>query len=43
MHGVRGGTVQTPISGYEITLSVWGGAMALASACLFSLLSALRA
>ena len=25
----RGGTVQMPPSGYEVTLSVWGGAVAL--------------
>jgi len=43
VYGVRGGTVQTPISGCELTLTVWGGAVALMSDCLFYTLSALRA
>jgi len=35
MYDVRGGTVRTPISSYELTLAVWGGAVALTSDCRF--------
>jgi len=41
MHGVRGGTIQMPIFDYELTLAVWGGAMALMSGCRFYTPSAL--
>jgi len=43
MHGVRGGTVQMPISGCELTLTVRGGVVALTSGCRFYTLSALAA
>jgi len=41
MPGVRGGIVQTPFSGCELTLAVWGGAVAPMSGCRFYTLSAL--
>ena len=42
IHAVRGRTVQTSTSGYELRLAVWGGAVALTNGCRFYALSALR-